>query len=131
MKRKKKIKAADLPLFDPAAYLGDEEAIAAYLTDVLEANDAALLASALGDIARAHGMSVIAKKAGIAREALYKALRADSSAFRHDQQRLRRARRGPAWRPWPPPRSHSGTRGRCRSSCHGRPCRRRRGRGGA
>ena len=79
MKRKKKIKAADLPLFDQAAYLGDEEAIAAYLTDVLEANDAALLASALGDIARAHGMSVIAKKAGIAREALYKALRADSS----------------------------------------------------
>ena len=67
MKRKKKIKAADLPLFDPAAYLGNEEAIAAYLTDVLEANDAALLASALGDIARAHGMSVIAKKAGIAR----------------------------------------------------------------
>ena len=47
-----------------------ETAIAAYLTDILEANDAALLASALGDIARARGMTEIAKTAGITREAL-------------------------------------------------------------
>ena len=52
-----------------------EEAVAAYLTDILEANDPALLAAALGDIARARGMSEIAKAAGLTREALYKALR--------------------------------------------------------
>jgi probable addiction module antidote protein len=52
--------------------------MAAYLTDILQANDAGLLAAALGDIARARGMSEIAKAAGITREALYKALRAGS-----------------------------------------------------
>lgn len=74
----KRIKAADLPDFDAARYLDSEEAIAAYLTDILEANDPALLAAALGDIARARGMSEIAKASGISREALYKALRADT-----------------------------------------------------
>lgn len=71
----KHIKVADLPEFDAAPYLDSEAAIAAYLTDILEANDPALLASALGDIARARGMSEIAKASGITREALYKALR--------------------------------------------------------
>jgi probable addiction module antidote protein len=75
----KRIKAADLPEFDAAQYLDSETSIAAYLTDILEANDAALLASALGDIARARGMTEIAKTAGITREALYKALRPDSA----------------------------------------------------
>lgn len=72
-------KVADLPDFDAAPYLDSEEAIAAYLTDILAANDGALLASALGDIARARGMSDIAKSAGITREALYKALRPGSA----------------------------------------------------
>lgn len=75
----KRIKAADLPEFDATPYLDSEVAIAAYLTDILEANDAALLAAALGDIARARGMTEIAKSAGITREALYKALRPDSA----------------------------------------------------
>ncbi len=75
----KRIKVADLPEFDAAHYLDSETAIAAYLTDILEANDAALLAAALGDIARARGMTEIAKTAGITREALYKALRPDSA----------------------------------------------------
>jgi len=75
----KRMKATDLPEFDAAPYLDNEETIAAYLTDILEANDAALLASALGDIARARGMSEIAKSAGITREALYKALRPGSA----------------------------------------------------
>ena len=44
-----------------------ETSIADYLTDILEANDAALFASALGDIARARGMTEIAKTAGIKR----------------------------------------------------------------
>ncbi len=74
----KRIKAADLPDFDAARYLDSEEAIAAYLTDIIAANDPALLAAALGDIARARGMSEIAKASGISREALYKALRSDA-----------------------------------------------------
>ncbi len=75
----KRIKAADLPEFDATPYLDSEVAIAAYLTDILQANNAALLAAALGDIARARGMTEIAKSAGITREALYKALRPDSA----------------------------------------------------
>jgi probable addiction module antidote protein len=75
----KRIKLAELPEFDAAHYLDSETVIAAYLTDILEANDAALFASALGDIARARGMSAIAAAAGISREALYKALRPDSA----------------------------------------------------
>jgi len=75
----KRIKAADLPEFDAMPYLDSEVAIAAYLTDILETNNAALLAAALGDIARARGMTEIARSAGITREALYKALRPDSA----------------------------------------------------
>ena len=75
----KRTKVADLPEFDAAAYLDSEEAIAAYLTDILAANDPALLAAALGDIARARGMSEIAKASGLTREALYKALRPDAN----------------------------------------------------
>lgn len=73
-----RIKIADLAEFDAAPYLDSENAIAAYLTDILSANDPALLAAALGDIARARGMGEIAKASGITREALYKALRPDS-----------------------------------------------------
>jgi probable addiction module antidote protein len=75
----RRIKLDDLPEFDAAPYLDSEASIAAYLTDILDANDAALLASALGDIARARGMTEIAKSAGITREALYRALRPDSA----------------------------------------------------
>ena len=57
----KRIKVDDLPEFDAAPYLESEAALAAYLTDILEANDGALLAAALGDIARARGMTEIAK----------------------------------------------------------------------
>lgn len=74
----KRIKVADLADFDPTAYLDSEQSIAAYLTDILAGNDPALLAAALGDIARARGMSEIAKASGITREALYKALRPDA-----------------------------------------------------
>ena len=73
------IKISDLPEFDVADYLTDDAAVDDYLTAVLEDGDAALLAAALGDIARARGMTEIAKSAGITREALYKALRADSA----------------------------------------------------
>lgn len=75
----KKIKIADLPEFDMAEHLPDEQAVAEYLTVILEENDPAALADALGTIARARGMSDIAKASGITREALYKALRPDAS----------------------------------------------------
>jgi probable addiction module antidote protein len=71
----KKIKVADLPEFDAAQFLDSEEAVASYLNEIIAADDAALLASALGDVARARGMASIAEAAGITREALYKALR--------------------------------------------------------
>ena len=75
----KKIKIADLPEFDMAEHLPGEQAVAEYLTVILEENDPAALAEALGTIARARGMSDIAKASGITREALYKALRPDAS----------------------------------------------------
>jgi probable addiction module antidote protein len=74
-----KRKIDDLPDFDPAKYLNTPESIATYLTDILEADDPGLLAAALGDIARARGMSQIARDAGIERESLYKALRTGSA----------------------------------------------------
>ena len=73
-----KIKIADLPTFDMAEYLKTDEDVAAYLTQVLEEEDPAELAHALGVIARARGMSEIASASGLTREALYKALRPGS-----------------------------------------------------
>lgn len=75
----RKIKIADLPEFDLAEHLPDEQAVAEYLTVILEENDPAALADALGTIARARGMTDIAKASGITREALYKALRPNAS----------------------------------------------------
>jgi probable addiction module antidote protein len=73
-----KIKISELPDFDAAEFLQTDADIAAYLSTVLEENDAGLLAAALGDIASARGMTQVAKEAGITREALYKALRPGS-----------------------------------------------------
>jgi probable addiction module antidote protein len=70
-----KIRIADLPDFDVTEYLEDDQAIAEYLTLFLDEDDPALLAAALGDVARARGMTEVAKASGVAREALYKALR--------------------------------------------------------
>ena len=71
----RKIKVADLPEFDITEHLDSEQAIVEYITIVLEENDPAALADALGSVARARGMTDIAKASGITREALYKALR--------------------------------------------------------
>jgi probable addiction module antidote protein len=65
----------DLPEFDAAEFIGiDDDSVAAYLIEIIDAGDAALLASALGNLARARGMASIADAAGNSREALYKAL---------------------------------------------------------
>ncbi|WP_298033175.1 addiction module antidote protein [uncultured Desulfovibrio sp.] len=64
-----------LTKFDIVNYLDSEEAIAAYLSSVMEENDPDLLVAALGDIARARGMAKLAEDAGLNRESLYKALR--------------------------------------------------------
>lgn len=73
-----KTKVADLPEFDMAEHLGSDEAVAQYLSIVLEENDPAELAHALGTIARARGMTEVARASGVTREALYKALRPTS-----------------------------------------------------
>lgn len=72
------LEALGLKIFDPAEYITSDEAAAAYINEALAENDATLLASAIGDVARARGMTEIAKSAGIARESLYKALRQNS-----------------------------------------------------
>jgi len=61
-------------VWDPAEHLVTEEDMAAYLEAALQEGDSALIAAALGDIARAKGMSQIARDAGLGRESLYKAL---------------------------------------------------------
>mgnify|MGYP000488150063 FL=1 len=60
--------------WDAAEHLKTEEDMAAYLEAALEEGDSALIAAALGDIARAKGMSQVARDTGLGRESLYKAL---------------------------------------------------------
>lgn len=62
--------------FDVAEYLRTPEEMAAYLEACFEeaGDDAAFIAQALGNIARAKGMSQIARDSGLSRESLYKAL---------------------------------------------------------
>ncbi len=67
-----------LPDFDMAEHLKTDEEIANYLTLVLEDNDPAELIHALGIIARARGMTEMARASGLTHEALYKALRPTS-----------------------------------------------------
>ncbi len=66
-------------VWDPAEHLTNDEDMAAYLEAALQEGDSALIAAALGDIARAKGMSQIARDAGLGRESLYKALSADGN----------------------------------------------------
>jgi probable addiction module antidote protein len=65
--------------YDVAEHLRTPEEMAAYLEACLEEahGDAAFIAKALGDIARAKGMTQVARDAGLSRESLYKALSGD------------------------------------------------------
>ena len=65
--------------FDPAEFLDSEEDIAAYIADIAEDKNPALLASALGDVARARNMSQLARDAGMTRAGLIKALSRDGN----------------------------------------------------
>ncbi len=66
--------AIETTKWDAAEFLTGDEAIAAYLEAAFEDGDPKMIAVALGDIAKAKGMSAIAKEAGVTREALYKSL---------------------------------------------------------
>ena len=65
--------------FDPANHLETEEDILYYLEAAMEGNDPSHIARALGDVARSKGMSEIAKKSGLGRQALYRALSEDGN----------------------------------------------------
>lgn len=67
--------------YDVADYLTTPEDCAAYLDACIEESDgdAAFIAKALGDIARAKGMTSVARETGLSRESLYKALSGDRS----------------------------------------------------
>ena len=58
--------------YDPAAALESDEAIAIFLADALETGDAAFIAKAMGVVARAKGMAVLASETGLSREQLYR-----------------------------------------------------------
>lgn len=60
--------------WDVVDYLKTDKDMAEYLEAAIEEGDPALISAALGDIARAKGMTRIARKAGLGRESLYKAL---------------------------------------------------------
>ena len=60
--------------FDMANHLASEEDVAEYLRQVLEDGDPVELGAALGDIARARGMTQLARDTGLSRESLYKSL---------------------------------------------------------
>lgn len=63
--------------WDVAEHLDSPEAIAAYIAAAFEDGTPELITTALGDVARAKGMTAMAREAGVTREALYKALSED------------------------------------------------------
>jgi probable addiction module antidote protein len=65
--------------YDSAAFLDTDEGVAAYIDDILESNDPKLVAHGLGVVARARGMTKIARETGLTRESLYKALSVDGN----------------------------------------------------
>ena len=68
------MKPVKTTVWDPAEYLETEEQITAYLEDTFKSNDPELMIAAIGDVARARGMSKIADETSRGRESLYKSL---------------------------------------------------------
>jgi probable addiction module antidote protein len=73
------VEKSKLSRFDAAEYLGSAEARVEYLRAAMETEDTAFILDAIGVLARAVGMSQVAKEAGVGRESLYKALRPGSN----------------------------------------------------
>lgn len=69
----------ELKAWDASEHLDSEEMVFAYMNAAMEEGDATLFTAALGDIARARGMTDIARKAGLSRESLYRALSRDGN----------------------------------------------------
>jgi probable addiction module antidote protein len=63
--------------FDPSEYIDTPEAAAEYLAAAFESGDASVISDALGVIARAKGMTQLAKETGLSRQSLYRSLSAD------------------------------------------------------
>lgn len=74
-----KVTRVKLSPYDSADYLKSEEDVANYLDAIFEDGDPALIAHGLGVVARSKGMAKIAKKTGLGRESLYKALSKDGN----------------------------------------------------
>ena len=74
MNRSSRTKPVRTTPFDAAEYLVDDETQLAYLNTALAEGDAQAMVTALGTVARARGMSRVAKRCGLGRESLYKAL---------------------------------------------------------
>lgn len=60
--------------WDPVEHLGSPEDVAGYLEAALEDGDPQVIAAAIGDVARARGMSQLSRETGLSRESLYRAL---------------------------------------------------------
>ena len=63
-----------LKKFDPSDFLDDDEVVAEYLTAALEDPNPDVFLAAVGNVAKARGMSSVAEQSGLGRESLYKAL---------------------------------------------------------
>ena len=68
------MKVSELMEFDASKYLKDESDYRLYLAQAFEGGDPVEIQAALGDVAKARGMTALARESGIAREALYRAL---------------------------------------------------------
>ncbi|MEN8514304.1 MULTISPECIES: addiction module antidote protein [Burkholderia] len=68
------MKISELAEFDGSKYLKDEETIRHYLAQAFEDGDPRLIQAALGNVAKARGMTALARESGVKREALYRAL---------------------------------------------------------
>jgi probable addiction module antidote protein len=65
--------------WNPIDYLQSDEARKAYLDAAFEDGDPAIIAAALGDVARSKGITALAKEAGLTRDAIYKTFRAQGN----------------------------------------------------
>lgn len=68
-----------LKTFDPVDFLDTDEALIEYLNAALEERDPAFFAKAVGDVARAKGMTAVAEASGLGRQSLYRALSSEGN----------------------------------------------------